>query len=154
MDWDPSKQVMADHMEKCKDGGCRCPPMASWAPGAGGGAGGIAVFGYPDNNPKTGEGLKKAQLDKVPTALMHEASKAMALGAQKYGPYNWRSKKVSSSIYYAAALRHLMAWWEGEDLDQESGGSHLGHVGACVAILLDGMGTEMLNDDRPPRIKR
>ena len=68
---------MADHMEKCKDGGCLCPPMASWAPGAGGGggAGGIAAFGYPDNNPKTGEGLKKAQ----PTALMHEASKAMAI---------------------------------------------------------------------------
>jgi hypothetical protein len=78
----------------------------------------------------------------------------MALGAKKYGPYNWRSKKVSSSVYYAAAMRHLMAWWEGEDTDPESGGSHLGHVGACVGILLDNLGTDVLNDDRPPRVKR
>lgn len=109
--------------------------------------------GYPDNNPKTGYGLLKPQIDKVPTTLIIEVAAAMKLGAAKYGPYNWREKKVSTSVYYAAFMRHAMAYWEGEDLDPESGASHLGHAGACLAILLDAAKNGSLNDDRPLQVK-
>lgn len=100
-----------------------------------------------DNNPKTEHGVKKAPLHLVPPAgIIHEAM-AMADGAEKYGPYNWREKNISSSIYYAACLRHLMAWWDGEECAEDSGVHHLGHARACLGILLDGV--ETLNDDRP-----
>jgi hypothetical protein len=106
---------------------------------------------YPDNNPKTAIGVTKVPLHLVPPAGMHHTALAFADGAKKYGPYNWREKNVSASVYYAAALRHLMAWWDGEDKSSDAGVHHLGHVMACCAILLDGESIGMMNDDRPPK---
>jgi hypothetical protein len=80
---------------------------------------------------------------------MHYAAAAFADGAEKYGPYNWREARISASTYYAAALRHMMAWWDGEEVAQDSGVHHLGHAAACIAMLLDTMGSERLNDNRP-----
>ena len=104
---------------------------------------------YPDGNPKTQFGIKKPQLDKIPsTALLH-LGVVMALGAAKYGPYNWRGAKVSSSVYVAAADRHVRTWLDGESLDPESNASHLAHAMACCAILIDADECGCLNDDRP-----
>jgi hypothetical protein len=55
---------------------------------------------------------------------------------------------VSSTVYYDAALRHLMAWFDGETIDPESGLSHLAHVMACCNILLDAEKNGKLNDNR------
>ncbi len=108
--------------------------------------------GYPDNNPKTSQGMKKPPLGYVPsTAILHEAM-AFKDGAKKYGPANWREKGVSSSVYFHAALRHLYSWWEGEECAEDSGAHHLGHARACLAILLDAAAAGKLNDDRPPSI--
>lgn len=115
----------------------KCPPKMSEAPA------------YPDDNPKTGEGLKKPPMHLIPsTALVHMAQ-VMALGAKKYGAYNWRERTVSVSIYVAAAERHLRSFFDGESVDPESGASHLAHVMACCAIVLDAQAIEKLNDDRP-----
>lgn len=75
----------------------------------------------------------------------------MELGAAKYGAYNWRSKKVRRMVYLAAALRHLAADLDGEEIDSESGQPHLAHALACMAILLDARSTGNLIDDRPPK---
>lgn len=103
----------------------------------------------PDNNPKTACGAVKVPMHLVPPPAIIAEAIVFGLGAKKYGPYNWREKTVSSSVYQAAALRHLMAWWEGEDIDPESGESHLAHARACLAILLDAKVHGKLNDDRP-----
>lgn len=103
----------------------------------------------PDDNPKTAFGLAKCPLHLVPPLAIHQEAEVFALGAKKYGPYNWREKTVSVSVYYAAALRHIMAYWEGEDADPESGVTHLAHVRACMAILIDAESRGKLNDDRP-----
>ena len=105
---------------------------------------------YPDGNPKTGAGTKKPPLGLIPSPALVELAVAMALGAKKYGPYNWRKDGVSSSIYLDAAERHLRAFLDGEDTDPESGASHLGHVMACCAILIDARACGTLNDNRPP----
>lgn len=68
----------------------------------------------------------------------------------KYGPFNWRQKKISSTVYYSAALRHLMAWYDGEDFDPDSGQHHLAHAAACCLMVLDVFETDKLNDNRPP----
>ena len=73
----------------------------------------------------------------------------MALGGEKYGPFNWNDSPVDATTYYSAAMRHLMSWFAGEDVDPESGASHLAHVRACMGIILDAQASGNLIDDRP-----
>jgi len=104
---------------------------------------------YPDDNPKTVMGMAKPSLTAIPpTALLHMGG-AMSDGRTKYGLMNWREKKVSTSIYIDAAMRHMLAFWDGENTAKDSGVHHLGHVMACMAIILDAESVGMLNDDRP-----
>lgn len=102
-------------------------------------------------NPKDKIGLTKVPLRLVPPALMIEVSRVMQLGANKYGPYNWRENKVLATVYIEAALRHLLSYLDGETLDPESGASHLAHVAACMGILLDADAIGALDDDRPTK---
>ena len=104
---------------------------------------------YPDDNPKTIYGIKKTPLHLTPPAAKAHCAMAFKNGAEKYGPYNWRDKTVSASIYYGAAMRHMDAWWDGEELARDSGVHHLGHAMACMAIILDAQNVSNLNDDRP-----
>ncbi len=100
-------------------------------------------------NPKDSLGLAKVSLSKVPVAgLIHEAL-AMRDGAVKYGPHNWREYPVIATVYYDACLRHMMAWFDGEEEAPDSGVHHLGHAKACLGILLDAMENGKLGDDRP-----
>lgn len=105
---------------------------------------------YPDDNPKTIHGIKKVPLHLVPPSASHALALGFADGAEKYGPYNWREKTVSASIYVAAAKRHIDAWFDGEEVAYDSGVPHLAHAMACLAIIYDGMTIGKINDDRPP----
>lgn len=72
-------------------------------------------------NPKHYAGQKKAPLHFVlPVAIIKE-SYVMRSGAEKYGEVNWRRTKIRRSDYLDAALRHLMAMIDGQDIDPESG---------------------------------
>lgn len=102
-----------------------------------------------DANPKDLLGALKVSLTKLPPAALLHAAKAMMNGASKYGPYNWRDKKVLAGIYVDAALRHTLAWFDREELAPDSGVHHLGHAMACLAILLDAQESGCLLDDRP-----
>jgi hypothetical protein len=108
----------------------------------------ILAAGYPDDNPKTALGEAKPKISSTPTIGIREMGKVFELGAKKYGRYNWRLHQVSATVYYDAAWRHLSAWFDGEDLDPESGVSHLAHVMACMTILMDAQQHGMLNDNR------
>jgi len=44
-----------------------------------------------------------------------------------------------------------MSWWEGEDIDPDSGLSHVTKAIASLVVLRDSMLQEKFNDDRPPR---
>lgn len=100
-------------------------------------------------NPKTLAGAKKVPLHLVPPSFIIQTSRAMELGAKKYGPYNWRDKAVPVLTYLAAAQRHILSYQDGEELDPESGAPHLAHAAACMAIVLDAQQVGMLIDDRP-----
>lgn len=101
-------------------------------------------------NPKTLIGAKKpALLSVLPTTALLILGAVMRLGASKYGAYNFRNSNVPSSTYIDAAMRHMMSWWDGEDTDPESGVSHLGHVMACMAIVIEAKALGRLTDDRP-----
>lgn len=101
-------------------------------------------------NPKDLLGVKKVQLNLVPASSVIYQALAMEDGAKKYGPYNWRENKVIASIYVAAAMRHLQAWYDsGEELAEDSKKPHLGHAMACLGIIIDAKETGNLVDDRP-----
>lgn len=85
------------------------------------------------------EGLKfdegKVRLDLLPFDALTEVAKVLTHGANKYGDRNWE-KGMKWGRLLGAALRHLFAWARREDLDPETGLSHLAHAACSVLFLL------------------
>lgn len=79
-----------------------------------------------------------------------EVIAGMEEGATKYGPWNWRSEKVNETIYVDAAIRHLMQWVSGEDIDPDSGLPHISKAVAGLLILRDAQVHGCSIDDRGP----
>lgn len=104
-------------------------------------------------NPKDAVGTKKAPLSAIPACVMAEVGLGMHEGALKYGRFNWRSAAVVASVYYDATMRHLTSWYEGEDIDPDSGLSHITKAICSLLVLRDAMMQRKFNDDRPPRSK-
>lgn len=104
----------------------------------------------PDTNPKSIVGVRKPSMHAVPATAMVHLGRAMADGERKYGLMNWRQHPVAATVYYDAALRHLMAWFDGREANApDSDVPHLAHVMACCAILLDAGEQGNMVDDRP-----
>lgn len=106
-----------------------------------------------DTNPKDAVGIAKAPISVIPQQVLLEVGLAMMEGARKYGAYNYRDAGVRASVYYDATMRHLIAWWEGQDQDPDSGLSHITKAITSLMVLRDAAMNEMVNDDRPPRAK-
>lgn len=105
------------------------------------------------SNPKDSVGIKKAPMSTIPAPILLEVGLAMLEGARKYGRHNYRAVGVRSSVYYDAALRHLMEWWEGRDMDSESNIHNLTKAIACLVVLRDSQMIGNVVDDRPPSHK-
>ena len=101
------------------------------------------------SNPKEALGIKKVPLHCLPCGPIMELGLAMMEGGRKYGTHNYRAIGVRMSTYYDAIMRHMMAWWEGEDIDPESGVSHVVKAMACLLVLRDSMLVGNCTDDRP-----
>lgn len=99
-------------------------------------------------NPKDLIGSDKLPIHLWPSVATYYGCLGLLDGALKYGRANFRAIGVRASIYFDAALRHLNAWFEGEDMDPDSGLPHLGHALACLAILVDSTENKVLRDDR------
>jgi hypothetical protein len=102
-----------------------------------------------DTNPKDAIGVTKAPMSTVPAAVMLELGVAMLEGSCKYGRHNYRFAGVRASVYYDALMRHVMEWYEGTDLDEDSGLSHIIKAIATLTVLRDAMLNNMVFDDRP-----
>jgi len=93
-------------------------------------------------DPKTEASAVKFDSGKTDWSLMpfeavEEINKVLEFGAKKYAAHNWtqgdgfRYTRVLNSLF-----RHLFAWSRGEDLDPESGLSHLAHAGCNIIFLI------------------
>lgn len=109
----------------------------------------LALDSNTEANPKAAFGAAKPSLALIPGPAMVEMAGVFELGAVKYGPFNWRKTKVEAMTYANAALRHLMSWLDGEDVDPESGKTHLAHAMASLGIVVDALHTDQLIDNRP-----
>lgn len=106
-------------------------------------------------DPKKKAGDLKAPLHLVPTVANRQMAFALNHGAEKYGVYNWReSEGIKATTYIAALKRHTDQFTDGEDADDDSNLSHLAHIMATCAILLDAERVGKLIDDRPVVVKK
>lgn len=78
----------------------------------------------------------KAPIDLLPSRPLVAIAEVLAFGAHKYQPHNWR-RGLPWPDTYSSLQRHLLAWNNGEDLDEETGKSHLAHAGCQLMFLLD-----------------
>lgn len=102
-------------------------------------------------NPKDALGIAKVPFSTLPAEVTAEVGLAMLEGALKYGRHNYRAVGVRASVYYDAAMRHLSAWWEGQDIDPASGIHHVSKAVAGLMVLRDSMTRGNWTDDRPPK---
>ena len=90
---------------------------------------------------------EKNRLDLLPVRPLLDVGKVLTFGAKKYEARNWE-KGLAWSRPYAAALRHLFAWWSGETYDPETGLNHLAHAACNILFLLEFSKTHEEMDDR------
>lgn len=86
---------------------------------------------------------KLAQMADIPASVLLELMEHYGKGREKYpgnaeGP-NY-SKGYAWSLSYNACMRHLLQFWGGEDIDQETGSKHV--IAAawhclCLALFMD-----------------
>jgi hypothetical protein len=79
----------------------------------------------------------KAKLHLLPPKSILEVGKVLTYGAEKYDAENWRKVDDLQNRYTSAALRHIFAHIEGEDVDEETGLSHLAHAMCCLLFKLE-----------------
>lgn len=104
------------------------------------------------SNPKDAVGTGKVPFSTVPWPVVAEVGLAMLEGARKYGRHNYRAIGVRASVYFDASMRHMTAWWEGQDTDPDSGLSHITKAIASLVVLRDAMMNDKWADDRAPAV--
>ena len=82
--------------------------------------------------------------------FLEGTAQVMRFGAEKYGRHNW-CKGISHTRLADAAMRHLIAWASGEDIDPESGLPHIDHASASLNML---RGNQRLHPGLDDRYRR
>lgn len=78
---------------------------------------------------------EKLNWNLIPFDALEKIVEVLNFGAKKYEAENWKKLDHAMERYSAALLRHFTAWKKGEIIDQDSGLSHLSHIG-CNALFM------------------
>lgn len=90
----------------------------------------------------------KAPLALLPGQALSQVAGVMGYGAQKYGdPHNYR-KGMEVTRNLSCAMRHISAYLEGTDYDEESEHHHLAHAAIRVLFVLQNIVDGVEIDDR------
>lgn len=86
-----------------------------------------------------------------PPEALEGTLRVLDFGQRKYAPRNWE-KGLYYSRVFGSLMRHMWAWWGGQDIDEDSGESHLHCAGCCIAFLQTYHERGMVElDDRPTK---
>lgn len=77
----------------------------------------------------------KTRWDLIPWDVMASVARVLTFGARRYGDDNWRKVPGARRRYFAAAMRHIIAWERGEPVDPDTAESHLAHAICCLLFL-------------------
>lgn len=93
----------------------------------------------------------------LPWDAVEEIIKVLQFGAGKYSPWNWAENGgFKFNRLFNSSMRHFVAWfWRREDLDPETGISHMAHLGCNVLFLLHYVlnGNKFKNNDNRPNVR-
>ncbi len=79
----------------------------------------------------------KARTDLLPPKAILEVCRILGHGAAKYTDNGYREVKQPTRRYTAAALRHLLAFMDGEQIDSDSGLPHIAHAATSLLFILE-----------------
>lgn len=77
----------------------------------------------------------KPPMELLGAYALEEVAKVLDFGRKKYAQHNWR-KGISIGRLLGAALRHIFAYMRGEDVDAETGLSHMAHAMCCCMFII------------------
>jgi len=100
-------------------------------------------------DPVTGaeKGSKLERHDLLPIRAIQELAKHYGVGAIKYDKHNWR-RGYAWSLSYAALQRHANAFWDGEDIDAETGSKHI------IAVAWHALALAVFMEEHPEKDDR
>lgn len=100
-------------------------------------------------DPNTGgeKGAKLARFDLIPPEALWALAEQYGRGSLKYADRNWE-RGYKWSLSFAALMRHAWAWWRGEDIDPETGASHMSAVAWHALALYTFRHRNIGTDDR------
>ena len=78
----------------------------------------------------------KLRYSLLPRGTVAQIVQVLEFGAIKYELNNWQRVPDARTRYFDALMRHVHAWWQGEQNDPETGAHHLAHAGCCILFLL------------------
>jgi len=93
---------------------------------------------------------EKIRFDLDPTFAREQMAKVLTRGAEIHGAREWEDGRKWSEVI-AALERHLIAFKDGKDYDQESGLLHIAHVMTQAAFLTEYYRIYPQGDDRRHR---
>lgn len=82
---------------------------------------------------------------------LDEVAEVGAFGARKYGQWNYKAGMPWMKLL-GSCTRHLWSFVHGEDVDKESGKSHLAHLVYDALMLLDYTKHHQQLDDRYKKV--
>lgn len=77
----------------------------------------------------------KVRVDLVPPVHIESVAEVLTYGCQKYAENNWRGG-IKYSRVFGSLIRHLLKWYRGIDIDEESGLPHLYHASCNLMFLI------------------
>ena len=105
----------------------------------------------PERQRQTSGGVKdnksKSRVDLIPSKPLIGAGMVLGYGARKYKPNNWRLGLAWSDTI-ASAMRHLLAFTDGEDIDPENDLPHIDEALCQVLFQSEYYHTKTGIDDR------
>ena len=89
---------------------------------------------------KIGKGAKndkdKPDWTLFPLKTLDSTIRVLMSGAKTYSKDNWKRVPNGRDRYFAALLRHLSSWQDGELIDKDTNESHLAHAMCCLTFLI------------------
>ncbi len=84
----------------------------------------------------------KSRMSLVPHKALNDVMQRYLAGAEAYGENNWK-KGMKNSVLYDSAMRHMMAYWTGDESED-----HLGAALWNIMGLIDNDRARPGMDDR------
>jgi hypothetical protein len=89
----------------------------------------------------------KPPISLIPREAIVQEAQALAFGATKHGVHAYRNG-VKYSLLIDAAIRHILAFADGEDMDSEAKTNHIANARANLGMLLYMFENHKEMDDR------